>query len=312
MKKILLREYGSVDVLFERSEALPTITENQLVVKLAATGVNDVDVAIRKNGFPATVLNKKKLPHSLGHEFSGIVTQVGNEVTKFEVGDHVIGLNPLDTYSESIVIDENAIIDKVPKELDLIPLGGLLVAALPAWSAVILEGKVKANQRVLIHGGAGGVGSMAIQFAKNAGAYVITTARARDKEYVESLGADEVIDYQNEDFEELVKDVDLVVHLVDKNTQDKSFSVIKSGGKLMSPSVVPDQEKAEQYNVEAKFIRGDTSSETRASIIDLYSNNKLSIHVDKIYPFSLEGVKTAHTDFEKGPNRGKKIIKFDE
>lgn len=312
MKKILLSKYGSVDNLFEVDETIPRISDNELLVKLVATGVNDVDVVIRKNGFPTTVRNAAKLPHSLGQEFSGIVTQIGNNVTNFAVGDHVIGLNSLNTYSEYISINENAPITKVSKELDLVELGGLLVTALPAWSAVIIDGNVKPNQKVLIHGGAGGVGSMAIQIAKNAGAYVITTAAARDEDYVKSLGADEFIDYHNEDFEKLVKDVDLVVHLVDKKTQDKSYSVIKPGGKLMSPSVMPDQEKAKQYNVEAKFIWGDTSSRTRSEVVDLYAKGKLKIHVDKVYPFSLEGVKTAHTDFEKGPNRGKRIIKFNE
>ncbi|MFD1454803.1 NADP-dependent oxidoreductase [Levilactobacillus lanxiensis] len=312
MKEILLREYGSVDGLFEVDTAMPTIAADEVLVKLVATGVNDVDVVIRKNGFPATVQNQAALPHSLGTDFSGIITQTGSQVTKFVVGDHVVGLNTLATYAEYVAINENALISKVPQDLDLVPLGGLLGTALPAWSAVVLEGKVQANQKVLIHGGAGGVGSMAIQFAKAAGAYVITTAAAKDEDYVTALGADQFIDYRHEDFGKIVKDVDLVVHLVDKATQDRSYSVIKPGGKLLSPAVVPDQELAKKYNVEAKFIWGDVSEETRSSVVDLYAHNQLDIHVNQIYPFTLAGVKIAQSDFEKGPNRGKRIIKFSD
>ncbi|PTE43625.1 oxidoreductase [Staphylococcus equorum] len=310
MKKILINDYGSVDVLFDVEEPLPTITENELLIKLVAAGINDVDVVIRKNGFPETVQNQKELPHSLGNEFSGVVTQVGDNITKFEVGDHVIGLNSLETYSEYIVVDENNLVAKVPNDADLLPLGGLTVVSITAWSAVILNGEVQPDQRVLIHGGAGGVGSMAIQLAKNAGAYVITTASAKDRAYLESLGADEVIDYRNEDFTNIVKDIDLVVHTVDKETQEKSFDVIKPGGKLISVSIVPDQEKVKEYDIEAKFVRGDVRSETLASILALYFDKKLLLHINKLYPFSLENVKFAQVEFEKGPNRGKRIIEF--
>lgn len=310
MKKILINDYGSVDVLFDVEEPLPTITENELLIKLVAAGINDVDVVIRKNGFPETVQNQKELPHSLGNEFSGVVTQVGDNITKFEVGDHVIGLNSLETYSEYIVVDENNLVAKVPNDANLLPLGGLTVVSITAWSAVILNGEVQPDQRVLIHGGAGGVGSMAIQLAKNAGAYVITTASAKDRAYLESLGADEVIDYRNEDFTNIVKDIDLVVHTVDQETQEKSFDVIKSGGKLISVSIVPDQEKVKEYDIEAKFVRGDVRSETLASILALYFDKKLLLHINKLYPFSLENVKFAQVEFEKGPNRGKRIIEF--
>lgn len=312
MKKIMLNNYGSEDVLFDVEESLPTIKENEMLIKLVAAGVNDVDVVIRKNGFPETYKNRKELPHSLGNEFSGVVTQVGDNITKFEVGDHVLGLNSLETYTEYIVVDENNLVAKVPKDADLVPLGGLTVVSITAWSAVILNGEVQADQRVLIHGGAGGVGSMAIQLAKNAGAYVITTASAKDKAYLESLGADEVIDYRNEDFTNMVNDIDLVVHTVDKETQERSYDVIKPGGKLISVSIVPDEDKVKEYDIEAKFVRGDVRSETLSSILDLYFDKKLLLHVDKLYLFSLENVKSAQVDFEKGPNRGKRIIKFNE
>lgn len=156
MKKILINDYGSVDVLFDVEEPLPTITENELLIKLVAAGINDVDVVIRKNGFPETVQNQKELPHSLGNEFSGVVTQVGDNITKFEVGDHVIGLNSLETYSEYIVVDENKLVAKVPNDANLLPLGGLTVVSITAWSAVILNGEVQPDQRVLIHGGCWG------------------------------------------------------------------------------------------------------------------------------------------------------------
>ncbi|MEJ6356011.1 NADP-dependent oxidoreductase [Lactiplantibacillus plantarum] len=180
MKKIIVNEYGSVDVLQEVVALKPVPGEKDVLIKVAAIGVNDPDIVMRKYGpFPTMPAEfRPTLPHMLGGDFSGIVEQVGAEVTKFQVGDHVMGYTKRGTYAQYIVLDQDDSLSQVPDQLDLIPLGGLYLTALIAWSAIMKNGHLQAGQKVLIHGGAGGVGSMAIQIAKAAGATVITTARS--------------------------------------------------------------------------------------------------------------------------------------
>ncbi|AFS78522.1 zinc-containing alcohol dehydrogenase [Gottschalkia acidurici 9a] len=312
MRKILMRDYGSEDVLFEVNENIPSITANQLLIKMVATSVNHIDVVMRKGGMQATMPPElqPKFPHLLGQDFSGIVTQIGETVTKFQVGDYVTGVTLTGTYSEYIAVDESSFVAKVPSDIDLVPLGGLGVVTCTAWSAVIGHGQVKPNQRVLIHGGAGGVGSMAIQLAKNAGVYVITTATESNKDFLKELGADEIVDYTTVNFEEVLQDIDLVIDTIGGTTQEKSYRVMKPAGKMFSTAGVPDQKKAVEYGVEAQFIRGDIRPETLHSIVSLYTDKKLKIHVDKIYHFTLDDIKNSHKDFENGPNRGKRIISF--
>ena len=312
MKKILISKCGSVDVLFEEDGNIPSIASNQLLIKMAATSINDIDIVKRENGVPPTAppQMQMKFPYLLGSDFSGIVTEIGDNVTKFQVGDHVAGITQTGTYAEYITVDENSFVTKVPSDMDLVALGGLGVVSCTAWSAVMIHGKVQPNQRILIHGGAGGVGSMAVQLAKNAGAYVITTASEGNRELLKELGADEIIDYKKVNFEEVLHDIDLVIDTVGKATHEKSFAVMKPGSKMFSVAAVPDQNKAAEYGVEAQFIRGDLSPETLQSIIGLYSDKRLKIHVSEIYPFFFFFIKNAHKAFEKGHNRGKKIISF--
>lgn len=313
MKKIIVNSYGSVDVLREVDEPIPIPQETEIIVKTAATGVNDPDIAMRQSG-PFITMPKKyrpKLPHMLGQDFSGVITQIGSEVTKFEVGDHVIGFSKNGTYGEFLVVDQNDPVAKVPKDLGLVPLGALYLEAATAWSAVIKDGKIKAGQKVLIHGGAGGVGTMAIQLARNAGAYVITTAQAKHYDYLKELGADEIIDYKTQDFTKLVNNVDLVVNLTGFKTLMYSYKVVKIGGRITSVNALPSKLMALYYKVKVKYSLGDLSQETLDSIVKMYSNGKLKVNVNRIYPFNLFSVKQAHLDFEKGSNQGKNVIVFD-
>lgn len=314
MKKMILKEYGSVDVMEMEEVEIPSPSAHQLVIKTAAIGVNDPDMVIRQSG-PAPTMPKDMfppLPHSLGQDFSGVVSAVGEEVTRFKVGDHVAGFSNMNTYMEYILTEEDSNVAVVPKELDLEPLGGLYLGLATAWASTIRDGQVKAGQKVLIHGGAGGVGSKAIQLAKNAGAYVFATGSAAQSDYMKSLGADETIDYQTQDFTQLVSDVDLVVNLTGPATLEKSYQVVKPGGRVTTVNAVPDQEKAEQLGITAQYSMGFISLEEWEHAIELYSQGKLAVLVDKRYPFDLAGIKQAHLDFQNGSNTGKKIIVFGE
>jgi len=312
MKKVIVNEYGSVDVLKEIDAPIPTLSDNQVLVKTAAIGVNDPDIVMRKNGpFPTMPKEMRPiLPHMLGNDFSGIITQVGSAVTKFKVGEHVVGLTLHGTYAEYLVMNETDSLAVVPEELDLVPIGALYLQAATAWSALITNGHLQAGQKVLIHGGAGGVGSMAIQIAKDAGAYVITTAKGIHKEYLEQLDADGIIDYTTQDFTKLVHDIDLVVNLTGAKTLDASYQVVKRGGRVTSVNGVPNKIKAALFGVKTAYAMGDLSSETLNEIVKLYIAGKLKVNVEQTYSFELDDVKQAHLDFEKGSNQGKRVIVF--
>lgn len=152
MKKIIVNEYGSVDVLQEVVALKPVPGEKDVLIKVAAIGVNDPDIVMRKYGpFPTMPAEfRPTLPHMLGGDFSGIVEQVGAEVTKFQVGDHVMGYTKRGTYAQYIVLDQDDSLSQVPDQLDLIPLGGLYLTALTAWSAIMKNGHLQAGQKVLI------------------------------------------------------------------------------------------------------------------------------------------------------------------
>ncbi len=312
MKKIMVNAYGSVDVLQELVAPKPIPEENEVLIKVAAIGVNDPDVVMRKYGpFPTMpAAFRPTLPHMLGGDFSGIVEQVGAGVTKFQVGDHVMGYAKKGTYAQYLVLNQDDSLSKVADQLDLIPLGGLYLAALTAWSALVKNGHLQAGQHVLIHGGAGG--TMAIQIAKAMGATVITTARSQHNAYLSGLGADQIIDYQTEDFTELVHDVDLVVNLTGTQTLAASYQVVKTGGRLVSVNGVPDEQRAAALGITAVYALGDLSTEARTAIVKLYQQGKLMVTVSQTYPFTLLAVKQAHLDFEQGGNQGKRIIVFDE
>ncbi len=308
----MLNNYGNVDVMNMVEVDLPKPAANQIVVETASIGVNDPDVVLRANGpFPTMPKDiKPVLPHSLGQDFSGVVTEIGDKVTRFAVGDHVVGMSYMNTYSEYILLDDSGVVATVPKNLDLVPLGGFYLGVATAYAATIRDGQTKAGQKVLIHGAAGGVGSKAVQLAKSAGAYVIATGSAQQIAYMKQLGADETIDYQTQDFTKLVSDVDLVVNLTGPKTLADSYQVVKKGGRITSVNAVIDEEEAKRRGITGTYSMGFMTIKELEEVIDLYTQGKLDVHVDKTYQFDLPDIKQAHLDFEAGGNTGKKVIIF--
>ncbi|AUI71173.1 NADP-dependent oxidoreductase [Companilactobacillus alimentarius] len=313
MKKIMLNQYGDVDVMKMTNVDIPKPSANQIVIKTVAIGVNDPDIGIRAKGPFSTMPKKIKpvLPHSLGQDFSGIVIAIGNGVTKYAVDDHVVGMSLMNTYSEYIVLEESALIAAVPKTLDLVPLGGFVLGAATAYAATIRDGQIKSGQKVLIHGGAGGVGSNAIQFAKNAGAHVIATGTANQTEYMKNLGADRTIDYRTQDFTKLVSNVDLVVNLTGLKTLRNSYKIVKKGGRITSVNAIINPIQTRLRGITGIYSKGILSTKELVDIIEIYNQGKLHVTIDKTYPFDLDDIKQAHLDFQAGGNTGKKIIVFD-
>src|SRR5438046_1809299 len=226
MKAVRIHDFGGPSVLRYEEAPTPEPASDQILIRVHAAGINPVDGKIRSGTFQGF---RPELPAILGRDISGVVEK--SEVKDFRVGDEVFGI--LDyhrgSYAEYAAAAPNEIVKK-PGGLDHLHAGSIGVAALTAWQALFDNGELRSGQRVLIHGGAGGVGHYAVQFAAAAGAEVVATANAKDLEFVRSLGAEQVIDYKAQRFEEEVSEIDLVIYLVAGETRKRSWKVLKPGG----------------------------------------------------------------------------------
>ncbi len=219
----------------------PIAGAHDILVRVRAAGVNQLDLKLAHGDFKA--LLRYDLPLTLGHEVAGVVEAIGSSVTRLAVGDEVFA-RPADfrigTFAERIAIPEADVALK-PATLSMVEAASLPLVALTAWQALVGRADVKPGQRVLIHGGAGGFGSVAIQLAKHLGAHVVTTASVSNAEFVRGLGADEVIDYRSQDFETLLSDVDLVIDGIGGKNVVKSLRVLRPGGLAIGIAGPPDQ-----------------------------------------------------------------------
>lgn len=305
MKAILYNQYGTEEVLYEADIAIPAIEANQLLVEVYSTSLNHIDLVERSGVFAK---ENDVFPRMNGKDFAGVVKEVGKDVTKFKVGDHVAGITFTGTYAEYIAVNED-LVALVPESIELSNLGVLPVASLTAWTAVVRKAKVSASQRVLIVGGSGGVGHIAVQLAKSLGAYVITTAGPKNMEFVKNLGADEVIDYNTPNYWGNIKEVDVVIDTIGLN-QVENMSVLKKGGSFITMVKPPDQETATKYDVKAEFMEGEASPENLQKLMNAYVNNEFTVHINKSSSFNLEEIKKAQVAFASKQNVGKWLIKF--
>lgn len=238
MKAFQFRKYNGPLELTE--SPTPGVSENEVLIKVHAASLNQLDEMIRVGTFKATL--PYDLPQTLGSDLAGEIVQVGSNVTRFKVGDQVYSKpNPakIGSFAEFIAVPESELALK-PANLSMIESASLPLVGLTAWQALQTRGRLKAGQKVLIHGGAGGVGSIAIQLAKHLGATVATTASAANADFVRELGADFVIDYKNEDFSKTLKEFDLVLDTQGGETLMKSLEVLKVGSKVIGIAGPPD------------------------------------------------------------------------
>src|SRR5215467_8332744 len=236
MQAARIHEFGSPEVLTLDNVPTPEPKRDEILVKVRAASVNPIDYKIRSGQYPG--VKGDKLPVTLGRDVSGVVARCGEEVMTCRPGDDVYAM--LDGghggYAEYVLVRERDLVKK-PERLDYAQAAAVPLAALTAWQGLFDHGRLEAGQHVLIHGGAGGVGHFAIQFAKEKGAIVSTTVASEDVDFAHELGADRAIDYKHERFEDRVRDVDLVLDLVAGDTQERSWSVVKKGGaRVTSPS----------------------------------------------------------------------------
>ncbi|MDM7929841.1 NADP-dependent oxidoreductase [Blastomonas fulva] len=244
MKAYAIDAYKGPLTLHDVAE--PVAGAGDVVVEIAAVSVNPLDVKLRSGAFKAIL--PYDMPLVLGHDLAGVITAVGAGVASWKVGDAVFacaGGDRIGSFAERIAISQ-ADIARKPASLDMDHAAALPLVALTAWQALVERANLQPGQRVLIHAGSGGVGTVAIQLAKHLGAYVATTVGPDNLELAKELGADLVIDYRNQAFEDVVHDYDVVLHTLDDGVLERSVAVLKPGGKLISISGPPDPAYASQ------------------------------------------------------------------
>src|SRR5947199_5883412 len=245
MKAMVGHQYGGPEVLKYEDVPLPKPKENEILVRVIASGVNPADPLIL-NGKYAKEFGTH-LPLVLGYDMAGVVVSTGSKVTKLKVGDPVYAyLLWGGGWAEYCISNEGESAIK-PKSLSFIEASAVPLAALTAWQALIDIAKLESGQTMLIHGGSGGVGSFAIQIAKARGARVIATASTPNQGLLKQLGADVAIDYSKTKFEDIAKDVDVVLDSVGKDTLARSYGVVKNGGFVETFVAEPDQAELDKY-----------------------------------------------------------------
>ena len=229
--------------------AMPELRDNDVMVEIHAAGVNPVDAKIRDGEFKLFL--PYRMPLVLGSDVAGIVVRVGSKVRRFKAGDEVYahpGQDRIGTFAEFIAMDEADVVLK-PKNLMMAEAASVPLVALTAWQVLVERANLKKGQKVLIHAGSGGVGTVAIQLAKHIGAHVATTTGTANVDLARSLGADVVVDYKKEDFEKVLNGYDVVLNSLGGDTLAKSLRVLKPGGKLISISGPPDPDFAKQIGL---------------------------------------------------------------
>ena len=305
-KAIRFHQYGSIDALKLEDVPYPTLGDEQVLVRVSAASINLIEHKLAsgelKDFFPL------QFPWTPGGDFSGVVEIVGNEVTQFKKGDEVFGWNPgMSSYAEMLVAPQ-AILLKKPQNLTHSEAASIATVAQTAWQALFEIAKMKQGQSILIHGGAGGVGTFAVQLAHQAGLKVYATASAENKEHLLSLGADEVIDYNKTPFESVAKSVDIVIDIVGGETQQRSFKIVKRGGFLISLIQPPSQEEAQKFGITALMMRTEFNPKRLEKIAELVANGEMKTVISKTYPLS--EVKEAWRHILSKHTQGKIVLKI--
>lgn len=307
MKAAQINKYGEGDVVVINENAQkPTISSDKILIETFAASVNPIDWKIREGHRQQSL----PFPITLGSDFAGIVAEVGANVSGFKKGDEVYGMagivhNGSGTFAEFILADPKLTSLK-PKKTNFIEAAALPLAGTSAWQALVDYIGLSKGQKILIHGGAGGLGSVAIQIAKHIGAYVATTVSMKDKDYVKSLGADEIIDYKNQNFETILHDFDAVFDTVGGDIYAKSFQILKKNGVIVSMLVQPNKDLMEKYGVKAILEWTGPTTDRLTKLADLVDQGAIKINIDKTFPF--DQTAQALTYQQKEHLRGKVVI----
>ncbi len=292
MKTVRIHKYGNADVLKYEEAPVPEIAPNEALVRVVAASVNPVDWKIREGYLQAMI--PYQFPLTLGWDVSGVVEKTGNNVKHFKAGDAVFSRPDIKrngTYAEYVAIREDELAHK-PRTISHVEAASLPLAGIAAWEAMVTTAQVAPGQRVLIHAGSGGVGSLAVQLAKWRGAHVIVTTSRPNAALVRALGADEVVDYHAQHFDDVVHDVDAVFDTLGGEVQEASWPVLKRGGILVSIISTPPDEKAKAHGVRSAFLFIQPNPSILAQLAQLVECGKVRPVVGA--EFALKDAARAH------------------
>jgi NADPH:quinone reductase-like Zn-dependent oxidoreductase len=331
MKAFQIKKYDKEAGLILAEVPKPSIKDDEVLVEVHASGLNLLDSKIKSGEFK--MILPYQFPLTLGHDAAGVITQIGKNVKHLKVGDQVyarVADFSIGTFAEYIAINEKDVALK-PKNISMEEAASIPLVALTAWQALVEIGNVQKGQKVFIQAGSGGVGTIAIQLAKYLGATVATTASEKSFDTLKSLGADVLIDYKKEDFENVLKDYDLVLNSQDTATLKKSLNVLKPGGKLISISGPPTpafaseigarwyiktilslissgiRKKAEKLGVQYSFLFMRADGKQLQQITKLIESADIRPVVDKVFPFLRTNEALQYV--ESGRAKGKVVVK---
>jgi len=333
MKAFILDRYKKKSALRLGDMPAPEVRDHDVLVNIHAAALNLLDAKVRDGEFKLILPNR--FPLVLGHDVAGVVVQVGSKVRRFKPGDEVYA-RPRDgrvgTLAEQIAIDETDVALK-PRNLSMVEAASIPLVGLTAWQVLVERASLKKGQKVLIHAGSGGVGTFAIQLAKQLGATVATTTSTSNVDLVKNLGADVVIDYKKDDFSKLLSGYDVVLNSLDQATLEKSIGVLKPGGKLISISGPPDvafaksvglnwflqqvmrllslgiRRKAKRRGIDYSFVFMRAHGEQLSKITALIESGVIRPVVDRVFPFLETNEAMAY--LETGRAKGKIVIEVE-
>lgn len=314
MKAAIINHFGPPEVLEIKELEKPVPNDNEVLIKIKFTGINPVDTKVRAG--TSGMSKQLQLPAILGWDVSGTIESVGKNVTEFQTGDEVfgcIGFPALGkTYAEFATADPK-LITKKPTNVSFEEAAAVPLAGLTAYQAINEHLKVSEGQKILIQAAAGGVGHLAVQFAKLNGAFVAGTASEKNEDFLKSLGVDQFIDYKKEKFEDVFQNGDAVLDAMGGEILYRSFSCVKKGGRVVClPSSTKNDPKAielaKQHEVEMIWPMMHTDGEEMALIARLLEQKKLQVKIDKI--FTLDEIVEAHKSIETHDTDGKIIVKI--
>lgn len=303
-RAVRIERFGGPEVVDLADIAVPALAAGEVLVRTAIASVNPVDWKIAEGQYPP--LGEDKLPIVLGRDLSGTVVAVGAGADA-KIGDRVCAFIDTDRGAQStLVVLKPGEAVAVPEGVSFEDAGAVPLAAMTAWQGLFDHGGLEAGQSVLIHGGAGGVGHIAVQLAKWKGAHVIATASGKDLDFVRSLGADQVVDYKTERFEDVAHDIDMVYDTQGGETQDRSFGVLRKGGILVS-TLDPNEDKAKAMGVRT-VPRWHASPDADAlkQVIVLMASGTVTVTIAKAFP--LEEIREAQAFAQNEHPRGKVIL----
>lgn len=307
MKAVVIEKFGGLDELKVRDMPMPEVRERDLLVEVRAASVNPVDWKIREGYLRGRA--DFRFPLVLGLDAAGVVKETGAKARRFKIGDEVMSRTDMQrggTYAEYVAVDEG-IVARKPRNLSFEEAASIPLAGLTAWQALVDRAAVKSGDRVLIHAGAGGVGSLGIQIAKARGAHVAATCGTGNVEFVKGLGADEAVDYTKDDFSAVLKGYDVVLDTMGGEVYRKSFEVLRKGGVVVSLLERPDEALAAKKGVRAEYLFMQPDARELEELAGLLEAGKIKPVVGKVFP--LDEIREAHRLSASHHARGKIVIR---